>query len=203
MSQQTADLLIVARMRDEASQSMEQLGDTVSRTEFNALQAQTAFIAFGSALTAVGSLLNQVNDPAAKAAGNFITIAGAVFATIGAIGSAIPVVRSLINTLKGLVTVETLLVALTGPVGLATIAAAVGVTAGVTAALNASSEPIPEIAGVNPATAARVARQQNIDLSTPAKVEIDGAVFLNDDRAMGIFADKIAQVFRRRQRDKT
>ncbi len=73
MSQQTADLLIVARMRDEASQQMERLGDTVSRTEFEALQAQAAFTAFGSALTAVGSLLNQIDDPAAKMAANFIS----------------------------------------------------------------------------------------------------------------------------------
>lgn len=200
MSQQTADLLIVARMRDEASQQMERLGDTVSRTEFEALQAQAAFTAMGSALTAVGSLLNQIDDPAAKMAANFISIGGAILATAGAIGIAIPQVLKLVTALKGLVTIQTLLVALTGPLGLAVIAAAIGVTAGVTAAINASPQPLPEIAQLNPQTAARIAREQGIDLTRDVKVEIEGAIFLNDDRAMGRFADAISEVQRRRSR---
>ena len=173
---QEAATTIVLRMRDEATPKMQQFSGTMQQAQIQSLQLGVALTAMGGALTAIGSLLNQIDNPTAKMAATFLTISGAVLATAAAIGASIGPIRSLIKILREWAALQTFIVALTGPLGLATIAAAVGVTAGVFVGLNTFTSP--------PTTDIRSERTRRIEIS-------GGPVVLNDDAAMRRFTDQV------------
>jgi len=128
-----ASLLIVARMRDEASGSMASLGQTTQKTSMDMQQMQMTLMATGSALAAVGSLMNQMESPQVKMAAQFFVIAGAIMSTTGAIMTAMPQIAKLTASLRSLAIVQSVIAALSGPGGWAMlgVGAAVGIGAGI------------------------------------------------------------------------
>lgn len=128
-----ASLTIVARMRDEASDKMKAMNTNVEQVAFSQQQLQQTLTATGGALTAVGSLMNMVGGEAGKTAAIFLTTAGAIMSTVGAIMAALPMIRGLITTLRSLAIVQTIVAALSGPVGWGKIAIGLGIAAAATA----------------------------------------------------------------------
>jgi len=130
-----AAVTVVMRMKDEASAGMLQFGQTTQQTQIQALQLNAALTAMGSAFTAVGSLVNQLENPLAKTAATFLMTGGAILSTVAAIGTMLPYVRNLITTLRALAITQTLVAALSGPVGWGKIAIGLGVAAAATAGI--------------------------------------------------------------------
>lgn len=130
---------IVLRMQDEASTAMNEFGQTTQNATLESLQLATALTATGGALTAIGSLLGQLENPLAKTASTFLVTAGAIFTTIAAIGTMLPYIRNLITSLRTLAIIQTIVAALTGPVGWARIGIGLGVAAAATAGIVAAT----------------------------------------------------------------
>lgn len=126
---------ITLRMRDEASAQMQQFGETTTEARIQSLEMTTALTAMGSALTAVGSLINQIDSPAAKMAATFITTAGAIMSTTAAIMMALPYIRQMITWLRNLAVVQSVVAALSGPIGWGKLAIGLGLAAAGTAAV--------------------------------------------------------------------
>jgi len=124
-----AAITIVTRMRDEASPKLQKFGQNLEAQAFSAQQLQMSLVAAGSAMAAMGSLMSQLDSPAAKVAGTFLVTAGAIMSTTSAIMLAMPEIKKLIGTLRALAIVQTIVAALTGPVGWARIAIGLGVAA--------------------------------------------------------------------------
>ncbi len=142
---QEAATTIVLRMRDEATPKMERFGQTLNTTSMQGLQLTQTMTAMGSALVAIGSLMNQIDNPTAKMAANFFLISGAILSTISAIATALPSIIALIQTLRGLVIVQSILAALSG-VGLPVILGALavgGVVAATVAGLTSGATQSP------------------------------------------------------------
>ncbi len=137
-----AIIAIVAKMRDEASPKMKNLGETTKTTNTNLKDLKLGLVAVGSAFTSVGSLINRIDNPTAKLAADFLLTAGAIASTAGAIITMIPVIKSLITWLRSLALVQTLVKALSGPAGWAQLAIGLGVAgaafAGTTALMNSA-----------------------------------------------------------------
>lgn len=145
---------IVLRMQDEASTSMNEFGQTTQQATLESLQLNTALTAVGGALTAIGSLLGQLDNPLAKTASTFLVTAGAIFTTVAAIGTMLPYIRNLITTLRTLAITQTIVAALTGPVGWARIGIGLGVAAVATAGIVAATGGFQRGTTVNVTTAA-------------------------------------------------
>lgn len=135
---QEAAVTIVARMRDEASGQMQQFGKTLETSALKAQDLRMTLMATGSALVAIGSLMNKIESPAAKMASNFFLVGGAILSSASAIMQAIPRIISLINTLRSLAVVQSIVAALSGPLGWAKLAGAVAVGVGAYAATTAA-----------------------------------------------------------------
>lgn len=138
MAQEAATTLVL-RMRDEASAGMETFGKTTQQAEIQSLQLNAALTAMGGALTAIGSLLGQLDNPLAKTASTFLVTGGAILMTAAAIGTMLPFLRTMIATLRTLAIVQTIVAALTGPVGWARIGIGLGVAAAATAGIVAAT----------------------------------------------------------------
>ncbi len=134
-----ASTTIVLRMQDEASVQMQQFGQTTQQAEIQSLQLNAALTAMGGALTAIGSLLGQLDSPLAKTASTFLMTGGAILMTVSAIGTMLPYVRNLIATLRTLAIIQTIVAALSGPVGWARIGIGLGVAAAATAGIVAAT----------------------------------------------------------------
>lgn len=130
-----AAVTIVARMRDEASGKMANLGKTTQTTTVNMNDLRMTLTAVGSALVGIGSLLGKLDNPAAKMASNFFLIGGAIGSTAGAILNVIPYIGKLITWLRNLAVVQTIVKALSGPVGWAQLGIGLGLAAVGTAAV--------------------------------------------------------------------
>jgi len=134
-----AAVTVVMRMKDEASAGMQQFGQTTQQTEIQALQLNAALTAMGSAFTAVGSLVGQLENPLAKTASTFLMTGGAILSTVAAIGTMLPYIRTLITSLRALAITQTLVAALSGPVGWGRLAIGLGIAAGATAGIVAAT----------------------------------------------------------------
>jgi len=134
-----AIVTIVARMRDEASPKMSQLGKTTETSQMTMANFRMTLVAVGSALTAVGSLLGKMDNPAAKMASNFLLISGAMTSTVGAIFNMIPMIRQLITWLRTLAITQAIVKSLAGPVGWAQLGIGLGVAAAATAGIVAAT----------------------------------------------------------------
>lgn len=130
-----AGITIVARMRDEASDKMKVMNQNVQQVQFSQQQLQQALTATGGALTAVGSLMGMVGGEAGKTAAIFVTTAGAILSTVGAIMAALPMLKAMIASLRTMAIVQTLVAALSGPVGWGRIAIGLGIAAAATAGI--------------------------------------------------------------------
>jgi len=126
---------IVLRMRDEASDQMATFGQTTQQAEIASLQFNAALTAVGGALTAVGSLLGQLDSPLAKTASTFLTTGGAILMTVAAISTMLPYIRNLITSLRSLAIVQTIVAALSGPIGWAKIGIGLGIAGAATAGI--------------------------------------------------------------------
>jgi len=134
-----AAVTLVLRMQDEASVQMQNFGQTTQQAEIQSLQLNAALTATGGALTAIGSLLGQLDNPLAKTASTFLMTGGAILMTVSAIGTMLPYIKSLIATLRTLAIAQTLVAALSGPVGWAKIGIGLGVAAAATAGIVAAT----------------------------------------------------------------
>ena len=130
---------IILRMQDEASTQMQNFGQTTQQAEIQSLQLNAALTAMGGALTAVGSLLGQLDNPLAKTASTFLMTGGAILMTVSAIGTMLPYLKNLIATLRTLAIIQTIVAALTGPVGWAKIGIGLGIAGAATAGIIAAT----------------------------------------------------------------
>ena len=134
-----ASITIVTRMRDEASQKMKGLTANIQQQAFSAQQLQMTLTATGSALAAVGALMGQMESPVAKLASKWLLTAGAILTTTSAIMAAMPVIRTLTASLRGLAIMQTIVAALSGPIGWGKIAIGMGIAAVATGGIIALS----------------------------------------------------------------
>ena len=120
-----ASVVIVARMRDEASVGMQKLGATTQKTQFTMQELSSTLTATGSAMAAVGALMSQMDSPMAKTASKFLMIGGAILTTSSAIMTMLPLITKLTASLRSMAIAQTLVHALSGPVGWALLGGAV------------------------------------------------------------------------------
>jgi len=132
-----AVLAITARMRDDASAKMQNLGKTMQEQQKQALNLHLALTTVGTAMTAMGSLANRLDNPLAKLASTFLLTGGAIFSTTSAILQMIPQISKLITWLRGLAIAQAVVSALSGPGGIATLGVGLAVAAGATAGVYA------------------------------------------------------------------
>lgn len=126
-----AAVTVVMRMRDEASQGMQQFGKTTQQAQIEAIQFNAALTAMGSALTGVGSLIGQIDNSAAKMASTFLVTGGAILSTTSAIIQAIPYIKQLTSSLRNMAIAQALVKALSGPAGWLTLGAGAIIGGGV------------------------------------------------------------------------
>ena len=130
-----AAVAVVMRMRDEASADLVNLGGTMAQTEAKAFQMNLALTSIGASLTAVGSLVNQLDNPIAKMGATFLMTAGAMMTTVSAIIQMLPYLRSLVTMLRSVAVAQAIVAALTGPVGWAKIGIGLAVAGAATAGI--------------------------------------------------------------------
>ena len=133
--QSEAVINITTRMRDEASEKTKSFTNRLREQRREVMGLQLGLTAIGGALSSVGSLMGQLDSPAAKIASKFLLTAGAIMSTASAIISIIPVVKNLITWLRELAVVKSIVQALSGPGGWATLGIGLGLAAGATAAV--------------------------------------------------------------------
>ena len=121
--------VMVLRMRDEASAHMNNFAVTTEQAQMASLNFQMTLTAVGGALTAVGALVNQVDNDTAKLAATFLMTGGAIMTTVSAIISMLPHIRSLIVALRAWAVTQAIVRALQGPVGWAMLGIGLGVAA--------------------------------------------------------------------------
>ena len=112
-----AEVAIVARMRDEATPKLKQMGQQVQQTQMSADNLKMTLTATGAAMSAVGALIARMDSPMAKAASNFFIIGGAILTTTSAIMQMLPMLTQLIASLRSLAIVQAVLQAFSGPGG--------------------------------------------------------------------------------------
>jgi hypothetical protein len=130
-----AAITIVGRMRDEISDKMSNMANNTKHATVNMMELKVGLTAVGSALTATGALINRIDNPLAKQAATWLLTAGALFSTTSAIMSMIPVIKNLITWLRSLAIVQTVVKALSGPIGWAQLGIGLGLAAAGTAAV--------------------------------------------------------------------
>ena len=117
-----AGLAVVVSMRDQLSGPMQQVGQTMRRTREETVNMRFAMMAVGGVMMHLSSLLNQLDNPLAKNAADFLRMAGYIVMTVNSIALLIPQIRSLITWLRSLAAAQ----ALVGATGTAAGAAGIG-----------------------------------------------------------------------------
>jgi hypothetical protein len=130
-----AAITIIGRMRDEISDKMGKVSTTTKTTDLTMREFKMSLMAVGSALTATGSLINRIDNPLAKTAATWLLTAGAIISTTSAIFYMIPQIKALITMLRGLAVIQTIVKALSGPIGWAQVGIGLGIAAAGTAAI--------------------------------------------------------------------
>jgi len=129
--------VMVLRMRDEASAQMTNFAQTTEQATLASLDFSMTLTAVGGALTAIGALVNQIDDPTAKLAATFLMTGGAMMTTASAIISMIPHIRALITWLRALAVTQAIVKALSGPVGWAQLGIGLAIAGAATAGIYA------------------------------------------------------------------
>lgn len=144
-----AGVTMVLRMRDEASGQMEHFGDTTQQTQIEALQMNVALTAMGSAFTAVGSLIGQLDNPVAEMASNFLMVGGAIMTTTSAVIMMLPYLRQLVAQLRNVAIAQAIVRALSGPVGWIGLGIAAGAAGGIAIATRGGGGGASQVTVVN------------------------------------------------------
>ncbi len=176
-----AAITTVIRMRDEASAQLKGFGQNIQQQEIQALQFNVALISVGSALSAMGGLMNQIESPMAKMGAKFLMTAGAVFTTTSAIIQMMPAIRGLIGWLRNLAIAQALVQALSGPAGWVTLGAGLAIAGAATAGIYAATGGFNKGGGGttvningpvmgNPQQAKQLARQIGTNLSEDTRL---------------------------------
>jgi len=215
---ETQELLIVGRMRDEISNVAKSTATNVEqatkrmRSGTAALSNEMAnmrigLVAAGSALMIIGSLMNRLDNPMLKVASNFVMIAGGIINTVAAMVYAIPQITKLITTLRSLAIVQTIVMALSGPLGWAALAAAGGVAAAAISAYKTFGPQEPTVTlgtrteQIQATLKARYEAQQQYQVPANVIVRVEnGVYFAEDEKNMAKLADAITEAQRRKAR---
>ena len=131
-----ASVVIVARMRDEASAKLKGMGSQLQATQQQTFQFNLMMTTLGSTMSAMGGLLGQMDSPLAKTAQKFLMIGAAAMLTISSVTQLIAILPGLIRWLRNLAIAQAFVQALSG-IGIGTViagragagAAAVGIHA--------------------------------------------------------------------------
>jgi len=130
-----ASVAIVARMYDETGPGMKQLANNTQEVQLKSINTTVALSALGSAISSVGGLLRQVDNPQAKMLANTLQIASAVIMSATAFSRLIPIIIQATTAMRSMAIVQSILAALSGPGGWAMLgigaAVGVGATAGI------------------------------------------------------------------------
>ena len=129
--------VMVLRMRDEASSQMKQFAGTTQEAALASMDFKMTLTAVGGALTAVGALVNQIDNPTAKLAATFLMTGGAIMTTASAILQMIGPIKTLVTWLKTLAITQAIVKALSGPVGWAQLGIGLAVAGAATAGIMA------------------------------------------------------------------
>ena len=138
-----AGLAVVVSMRDEASMPMQQFGKTMGQTRAEAMNFRFALMAVGGVMMHVSSLLNQMDNPMAKTAADFLRMSGYAVMTATSIMMVIPQIQKLIGWLKQYNVTMAITQALSGPKGWIALGGAV-VAAGAVVAVSRAGQGQPQ-----------------------------------------------------------
>jgi len=116
---------------------MKNFAGTTQEAALASLDFKMTLTAVGGALTAVGALVNQIDNPTAKLAATFLMTGGAIMTTASAILQMIGPVKQLISWLRTLAVTQAIVKALSGPVGWAQIGIGLAVAGAATAGIMA------------------------------------------------------------------
>jgi hypothetical protein len=145
-----ASVVVVARMRDEASPGLRQLAQSTEQVQLKSINTTMTLSALGSALSSIGGLLRQIDNPQTKMLANTLQIASAVVMSATAFARLIPMVIQATSALRSMAIVQSILAALSGPGGWAMLgigaAVGVGATAGI---MRATRQPVAQAATPN------------------------------------------------------
>jgi len=173
--------VMVLRMRDEASAQMTAFAGTTEQATVASLDFAMTLTAVGGALTAVGALVNQIDDPTAKLAATFIMTGGAILTTTSAIIHMIGPIRNLITWLRSLAVTQALVKALSGPVGWAQLGVGLAIAGAATAGIYAMTGGFGG------------GRTTTVNIQ-------GGPLVLENDAAMRRFSDQITDAQRREEK---
>lgn len=158
-----AIVTIVMKMRDEASKELQKFGQNVVKNRQALRELATGATTVGVSFIALGSVLKNINNPLAQTVGGVLNLVGGVLAFIGTAGMFISAIGKIVNAMKSLAIIQTIVKALSGPVGWAQIgiglAVAGAATAGIYAMTRSSSGAAPQ-GGVTINTTAVMGNQQ-------------------------------------------
>ena len=129
-----AGLAVVVSMRDQISGPMQQVGQMIRRTREETVNMRFAMMAVGGVMMHLSSLLNQLDNPLAKNAADFLRMAGYIIMTVNSVALLIPQIRTLITWLRQLAVAQAIVAALSGPKGWIALGAAAIVGGGMYAA---------------------------------------------------------------------
>lgn len=180
-----AAVTIVARMRDEASGKMANLGKQTQQTNVNMTDLRMTLTAVGSAFVGIGSLLGKLDNPLAKTASNFFLIGGAIGSTAGAILNVIPYIGKLITWLRNLAIVQTIVKALSGPAGWVQLGVGLAIAGAATAGVLAMTGGLRGSTGGG---------------TTAQVVNINSQAFTGNDAEARKFASKVQRYSREESR---
>lgn len=172
--------VMVLRMRDEASAQMTNFSATTEQATMASLDLQMTLTAVGGALTAVGALINQIDDPTAKLAATFLMTGGAIMTTVSAIIAMLPYIRTLIANLRALAITQAIVKALSGPVGWAQLGIGLAIAGAATA-------------GIIAMTGGFGGRSTTVNIQ-------GGPLIMENDAQMRRFADQITEAQRREEK---
>lgn len=119
----------------DASSQLVNLTGTTDQATLSSLNFQMTLTAVGSALTAVGALVGQLESPTAKMAATWLMTGGAMMTTVSAIISMMPHIRNLITSLRALAITQAIVKALSGPVGWAQLGIGLAIAGAATAGI--------------------------------------------------------------------
>lgn len=171
-----ASVVIVAKMRDETSGKMANLSATTQKTQANMQSLALTAVAVGGALTALGGLLGQMDDPLAKTASKFLMIGSSLIQTAIAIALIIPLLEGLAVATWLVNAAQTVWLALQGPRGWAILAGAgvaIAATVGGMAVANrAPSDPVSNITQINNIRGSVISEKELGDISQKQLIKI-------------------------------
>lgn len=167
-----ASVLVVMRARDEASTKLKTLGNTAQQTGEQFRTALPALATLGSSLASLLITTGALNSETGRYVTTGLALTSAAASAVPAIAALVRIFQSLNIAMRAQVVLQSILRGLMGPVGIATVVAALGVgTAAYVATrqLTGAATGQPMVVNIdqrgmtvdNGARAAEVARQTN------------------------------------------